>query len=236
MGAPGFVFPGTLRAMVLKGQFLERPTLIPLSDELVLEGVAHRGVARPGLLVLPPPPIEGSGMDHVVGAELAWAVSHAGYPTLRFNYRGVGGSQGAVSKRPGDWLDDARAALELAMANTEGQRVVVASIGASDAVALKLSELVPLAGLAIINPSLAQPDDFARRDELPWPLAVVLAELDDSQDRGRWAAVLERHETPLTVVPGASRSYQRNLPMVGKAVARLVSLIGRGGDGGNQVP
>jgi|APLak6261679142_1056127.scaffolds.fasta_scaffold00029_100 hypothetical protein len=216
--------------MVLKGQFLERPTLIPLDGGLVLEGVSHRGELRPGLLVLPPPPIEGSGMDHVVGAELAFAVSRHGHPTLRFNYRGVGGSQGQPSKRPEDWLEDARAALQLAMDNTEGQRAVVASIGASDAVALRLAEQTPVAGLVLINPSLVRPTDFEARAGLPWPLAVVLAELDASQDRGRWAAVLDRLEAPLTIVPGATRTYQRNLPMVGKAAA---SLVGRAG--GRQV-
>ncbi len=216
--------------MVLKGQFLERPTLIPLDGGLVLEGVSHRGELRPGLLVLPPPPIEGSGMDHVVGAELAFAVSRHGHPTLRFNYRGVGGSQGQPSKRPEDWLEDARAALQLAMDNTEGQLAVVASIGASDAVALRLAEERPVAGLVLINPSLVRPADFESREALPWPLGVVLAELDPAQERGRWAAVLTRLEAALTIVPGATRTYQRNLPMVGKAAA---SLVGRAG--GRQV-
>ena len=40
--------------MVMKGQFLERPTLIPLANGLVLEGVSHRGERQPGVLVLPP--------------------------------------------------------------------------------------------------------------------------------------------------------------------------------------
>lgn len=213
--------------MVLKGQYLERPTLIPVPGGLVLEGVSHRGVQRPGLLVLPPPPIEGSGMDHVVGAELAWAVSHAGHPTLRFNYRGVGGSQGQPSKSPGDWLEDARAALALAMDNTEGKPAVVAAIGASDAVALKLAEEAVVAGLLLINPSLAQPADFEARDTLPWPLAVVVAELDGAQDRGRWATVLGRLEAELAVIPGATRAYQRNLPLVGKAAVSLVGKAGR---------
>ncbi len=212
--------------MVMKGQFLERPTLIPLAGGLVLEGVSHRGELRPGLLVLPPPPFEGSGMDHVVGAELAFAASHAGFPTLRFNYRGVGASQGQPSRSPNDWLEDAIAALELAMDNTQGERVVVATIGASDAVALKLAELHPLAGVVLINPSLARPGDFEGRPSVPWPLAVVLAEDDATQDRARWSAVLERHGAQLTVIPGATRTYQRNLPMVGKAAA---SLLGRAG-------
>lgn len=212
--------------MVLKGQYLERPTLIPVEGGLVLEGVSHRGAERPGLLVLPPPPIEGSGMDHVVGAELAWAVSHAGHPTLRFNYRGVGGSQGQPSRSPADWLDDARAALELARENTQGAPAVVATIGASDAVALKLAEEETLAGLVLINPSLARPEDFEGRDTLPWPLAVIVAEHDDGQDRGRWSEVLTRHEADFTVVPGASRAYQRNLPLVGKAAVALVFKAG----------
>jgi len=215
--------------MVLKGQFLERPTLIPLANGLVLEGVSHRGAARPGLLVLPPPPIEGSGMDHVVGAELAYAVSRIGHPTVRFNYRGVGGSQGQPSRSPSEWLEDALAALQLAEDNTEGHPAVVATIGASDAVALKLAELKSIAGLVLINPSLAQPADFESRESLAWPLGVVVAEHDAAQDRGRWASVLDRLEGTFSLIPGAHRTFQRNLPMVGQAVASLVSLTGQGG-------
>ena len=209
--------------MVLKGQFLERPTLIPLAGGLVLEGVSHRGELRPGLLVLPPPPVEGSGMDHVVGAELAFAVSRLGHPTLRFNYRGVGGSQGAVSKQPAAWLEDARAALELARDNADGHVVVVASIGASDAVALKLAELEPVAALALINPSIVTPGDLS---SVAVPLAVIVAELDPTQDRAAWSVALEPHDGVLTVVAGATPTYQRGLPEVGKAVA---SLVGRAG-------
>ena len=214
--------------MVMKGQYLERPTLIPLANGLVLEGVSHRGEKRPGLLVLPPPPVEGSGMDHVVGAELAYAISHQGHPTLRFNYRGVGGSQGELSRAPLDWVEDAIAALQLAEDNSGGAQVVIAAIGASDAVALRLSESKSLAGLVLINPSTAQPSDFEGREVLPWPLAVIMAEEDSAQDRGRWAAVLERHEAVFTIVPGATRTYQRNLPLVGKAAASLVRLAGDG--------
>ena len=219
--------------MVQKGQYLERPTLIPLANGLVLEGVSHRGEKRPGLLVLPPPPIEGSGMDHVVGAELAYAVSHQGHPTVRFNYRGVGGSQGEPSRSPLEWVEDAAAALQLAMDNTEGQLAVIASIGASDAIALRLAQTTKVAGLILINPTTARPSDFEDRSSLGWPLAVIVAEHDERQDRGRWAAVLERLGGSLTVVPGASRTYQRNLPIVGKAAA---SLVGRAGHGLVQPP
>src|SRR5689334_18160191 len=101
--------------MVSKGQFLERATIIPVGDE-VMEAVSHRGSERPIVLVLPPPPDEGGGMDHIVGAEVAWAVSQAGHPCLRFNYRGVGASQGKPG-RGAALVDEALAALEAAAEN-----------------------------------------------------------------------------------------------------------------------
>jgi alpha/beta superfamily hydrolase len=213
--------------MVLKGQYLERPTLISVAGGLVLEGVSHRGDRRPGLLVLPPPPVEGSGMDHVVGAELAFAVSQAGHPTLRFNYRGVGASQGQPSKDVEALFVDAQAALELAADNAGGVAPVVASIGASDAVALRLAQECRVAGLALVNPSLVVAEDLAAAPALP--VAVVIAELDDRQDRGGWARVLEARDGLFTVVPGATRAYQRNLPMVGKAVVALLDRLAKPG-------
>jgi alpha/beta superfamily hydrolase len=209
--------------MVTKGQYLERPTLIPVEDGLVLEGVSHRGERRPGLLVLPPPPLEGSGMDHVVGAELAFAASRLGHSTLRFNYRGVGASQGAPSRDVEAWLADARAALELAVDNALGALAVVASIGASDAVALELARRGAVAGVVWINPSVVTPVDVAG---LTVPLGVVLAEHDDSVARPAWARALEVQGGVLTVVPGTSRTYQRNLPLVGKAVGALLQRLG----------
>lgn len=208
--------------MVTQGQYLERPTLVPLPDGLVLEGVAHRGERRPGLLILPPIPGEGSGMDHVVAAELAFAVSRAGHPTLRFNYRGVGGSQGRRSTRPAELLADALAARELAADNARGAAPAVASIGSSDALALELARRGLVAGVALVSPSLAR---AAELEPLAVPLAVILAERDP-QDRRGWSEVMQRKGGALTVVPGADRAWQRNLPLVGRAVAALVMRAG----------
>jgi alpha/beta superfamily hydrolase len=213
--------------MVMKGQFLERPTLIPVG-EVVLEGISHRGHKRPGLLVLPPPPIEGGGMDTVVGAELAYAISHLGHPTLRFNYRGVGASQGQPSRSVDDWLADARAALELARDNADGAAPVVATLGASDAVGLKLAGLEPIAGLVFINPSIVCGRDLLGGGPGDWEVAVVVGEHDPTQDRVGWSVALQELGGEFTVVPGANRAFQRNLPMVGKAVGALVERAGRG--------
>jgi alpha/beta superfamily hydrolase len=203
--------------VVSKGQFLERPTLIPTTGGAVMEGVAHRGEKRPGVLIVPPPPQEGSGMDHVVAAELAFALSRLGHGTLRFNFRGVGASQGPRAHSAAELLEDAQAAHQLSVENTLGPPVVV-SLGASDAVALELTRTRPVAGLALIAPSLVQPLDL----DGTLPTLVVLPELGESD---AW-----KGQNPdrfrVAVIPGADRSFQRNLPLVGRAVADWLLRVG----------
>ncbi len=203
--------------MVMKGQFLERPTLIPLLNGLVLEGVSHRGERQPGVLVLPPLPADGSGMDHVVGAELAYAVSHAGHQCLRFNFRGIGASQGRPSSDDVELLEDAVAAWELARDNAEGHAPLIVSIGTSDRIAKKLLAAVSVAGWAMIHPSL-------RPFSPTVPHLVVLPELEGSGPRREWAGKVD--DGALTIVLGSDRSYQRNLPQVGKAVVALLRQVG----------
>lgn len=207
--------------MVLKGQYLERPTLIPLPSGEVLEGVAHRGSIAPGLLIVPPLPADGSGMDHVVAAEIAFAASHAGHQTLRFNFRGVGGSQGAISTSDEQLLEELTAAAELARDNAEGGPVMIASIGSSDRLARLLVARFPLVAWALVQPSLAP---FS----LELPHVVIAPELDGSFNRRAWSAALAPSE--LTLVHGSDRGYQRNLPQVGKAVVALARRVG-GSDG-----
>lgn len=187
--------------MVLKGQYLERPTLIPVGPKTVMEGVSHRGTKSPLLLVLSPPPEEG-GMDHVVGAELAFAASAAGHPTLRFNYRGVGASQG---KRGSDRLEDARAALEVAIDNAGGGPVLIASIHGSDPTAIALLSEPNVAGACLINPPSA-PETW------PEGVWVVVAENVRSASRAR-----------VVHIPGLDPAYTRNLPTVGKAVVSCLT-------------
>ena len=209
--------------MVLKGQFLERPTLIPVGS-VVLEGLSHRGALRPGLLVLPPTPQEGGGMDHVAGAELAWAASQAGYPTLRFNYRGVAGSQGAPSKGAA-LLEDAAAALELLRENAPGPAAVVACIGDSALVGLALAERTPaVQALVLINPGASAAPALAHA-RVDW--TAVVGQLDTRVDRPALAAAAADGAGALEVVAGADRSWQRNLPEVGKIAVRVLGRIGR---------
>lgn len=225
--------------------FSERPTLVPLDGgRTVLEGLWHKGASRPAILVLPPPPAEGGSMDHVVVAELAFAAARAGFASLRFNYRGVGASQGQRAASPDELLADAVAALVVLEENLgrgEGLDAgangatshaapvaVVAALWASDAVALALARSVPLAGLVLVDPSLVKPEELrARRSSVP--TTVVLGA--DAPDGAAtvWEAsreALEAQDVWVRLAPGANRAYQRGLTHIGRATVEHLDRCG----------
>jgi alpha/beta superfamily hydrolase len=79
--------------MVQRDQFLERSVAVK-SGELSLDALYHRGRRAPPCAIASPHPTLGGSMTVPVVNELAWTLTRAGFPTLRFDYRGVGGSQG----------------------------------------------------------------------------------------------------------------------------------------------
>lgn len=139
-------------------------------------------------------------MDHVVGAELSWAAARAGFPSLRFNWRGVGGSQGRRGSLA-SLVDDARAALAVARDNAQGAAPFIASIGASAKIAMSLKG--DAAGVCLVSPT----------DIEVWPEDVwVVVGQEEPSPR------LQAAHGRLQVIPSADRTFQRNLPWVGKAV------------------
>ena len=71
------------------------PIVVPGSG-LVLEGVWQKGEGR-GAVIAPPHPEYGGSLESPVVSEVAYALYKAGVASLRFNWRGVGASQGAIS-------------------------------------------------------------------------------------------------------------------------------------------
>ncbi len=88
------------------------------SGDLTLEGLlASPGGNAPVAVVCHPHPMYGGSMhNNIVEAMLA-ALWHAGYATLRFNFRGVGESEGEHDGGPGE-VDDAVAAMTFALAQS----------------------------------------------------------------------------------------------------------------------
>jgi alpha/beta superfamily hydrolase len=202
--------------MVLKGQFLERPTLVPVGKE-VMEGTAHRGSKMPPLLVIPPRPEEGGGMDHVIAAELIWAAATAGHPTLRFNYRGVGASQGSRGNAEA-LVQDAEAAMRVLLENAQSTSLAVAALHGGAQVAMTLQARHPaIGGVCLVAPTDVELVDLARLDR---SLLVVVGEEDKRLARAALAAAVgEAPRGELEVVEDAGPTFHRNLPQVGRVVA-----------------
>jgi hypothetical protein len=219
--------------MVQRGQFLERMVVVR-SGDLSLEALYHRGERAPPAVLCAPHPKLGGSMDAPVVAELAWAVTRAGHATLRFNYRGVGASQGR-SKWLGDsppleagfgaapnYSDeeaDTEAAFTHLLETTAQARGALVGYSFGARVALGLALRDPrVERLALVAPP-TKLMDFTPLATLRIPALVVAAHLDDWCDRP-WLSSIEglRFE----VVAHANHFFDRNMPDVGKHVAAFL--------------
>lgn len=90
-------------------QTAERSVRIP--GEFELEGLLAQGSAEAGLVITHPHPLYGGSMQNNVVAALARAGQELGLTTLRFNFRGVGGSSGRFGDAIGE-RDDLLAAID----------------------------------------------------------------------------------------------------------------------------
>ena len=83
------------------------------SGDLVLEGVVDlpQGPGRfPAVAICHPHPRHGGNLNNTVVSTIATSLREAGIAALRFNFRGVGGSEGAFDSGVGE-LQDATAAV-----------------------------------------------------------------------------------------------------------------------------
>jgi len=196
--------------MVLRGQYLERPALI-CCGELTLEGLWHRGPRPPGVLLCPP--TDAAGMDAPPLAELAWACARAGHPSLRFQHRGFGASDG--QRDPARALDDAEAALRH-LAETAPGALAVVGLGSGCATALGLldrhSELSR--GVLLAPPTAPAPAGAGRL------LALLPAEGSPLGEEAVARALGTRGR--VEVVAGADPLFRSGLP---RAAAIAVAFL-----------
>jgi alpha/beta superfamily hydrolase len=189
----------------------ERPAAIASGAGITLEGaLAQPAGAAAGLVVCHPHPRHGGDMDSPVVALATESCGHRGLATLRFNFRGVGRSQGAWDEGRGE-QDDVRAALAyLRGALGSMARVALAgySFGASMAAAVVAGGELP-AGLALIAPPVSFPA-WQRPGALPieGPLLIVAGSEDTYCPLEALAALARARPTAtVTVIDGADHFF-----------------------------
>ena len=81
-----------------------------MSGTLQIQGLLQTKAGDKGVVITHPHPLYGGSMHNNVVESLVHAYQQAGYATLRFNFRGVGSSQGKYDHGQGE-QEDVKAAL-----------------------------------------------------------------------------------------------------------------------------
>lgn len=76
-----------------------------LSEEYEIEGLLNQRDEKKGVVVTHPHPLYGGDMYNLVVESIVHVYHMKGYSTLKFNFRGVGRSQGAYDKGLGEQKD-----------------------------------------------------------------------------------------------------------------------------------
>jgi alpha/beta superfamily hydrolase len=76
-----------------------------LSEEYEIEGLLNKKDEKKGVVVTHPHPLYGGDMNNLVVESIVHVYQMKGYSTLKFNFRGVGRSQGAYDDGIGEQKD-----------------------------------------------------------------------------------------------------------------------------------
>jgi alpha/beta superfamily hydrolase len=192
---------------------------IEVLRDVPAEGAAPRGVA----VIAHPHPLFGGTMDNKVVQTLARAFVQCGWSALRFNFRGVGATEGVHDEGRGeaeDFLAVVRQCASegpLALAGFSFGSFVMSQTLATLWPARQIEKLV-FVGAAASRFQLAQvPQDLHERT------LVIHGEHDDTVPLAAVMDWARPQVLPVTVVPGGSHFFHGQLPLLKSLVVRHLS-------------
>lgn len=125
-----------------------------ISENLMLEGMYNKLSENHGAIITHPHPLYGGDMSNPVVESLATSFNKKRYTTLRFNFRGVGNSQGKYDEGIGEQEDILAAVVFLLEQGITSIYLVGYSFGAW--VLAKIKELpVEISGEIFVSPPTA---------------------------------------------------------------------------------
>lgn len=169
-----------------------------------------------------PHPLMGGTMDNKVVTTLARAFQELAIPTVRFNFRGVGSSEGRFDAGIGETAD-ADAVAAWGEAHWPGRRLMLAGFSFGSFVALRLAQQRPVEHLITIAPPVAMFDfKVMRSPNSPW--LVVQGDADELVDAAgveHWVQTL--NPLPhLIVMPGVGHFFHGRLADLRDAVIAAI--------------
>jgi len=195
------------------------------SGPLRLEGMLSLNEPGLGAVVAHPHSLYGGTMDdYVVGIAVS-ALAHAGWSTLRFNFRGVGGSGGAFDQGHGE-ADDMVAAADYLKQQSMG-RLLAAGYSFGAYVAARAWPGLSALGadpLVLIAPPASMMDfDFMTAET---QVGLIVCGEEDSIAPPTAAQELNarlRRPAALAVIPGADHFFGGAAKALGQALAEYLA-------------
>ena len=172
-----------------------------------------RGLA----VVCHPNPQQGGTMDNKVVTTVARALTQRGWRVVRFNYRGVGASEGAWDEGRGE-TDDALAVI--AAHRVAGEPLLVGGFSFGGFIAanaaMKLPEAERPQRLVLVAPSTR----VNAMPVVPPETLVIHGEADDVVPLSATMDWARPQALPVVVVPGAGHFFHGQLPLLKALVHR----------------
>lgn len=193
-------------------------------------------VARGTAVIAHPHPLFGGTMENKVVQTLARAFVQSGWQAVRFNFRGVGASQGSYDEGRGELQDLLAVVAQYAQGYAQGYAkgqgdpadvpgalaLAGFSFGAfvtSQAVEL-LAAQRPISSVVLVGTAASRFAVAPIPEELHARTLVVHGEQDDTvplADVMNWA---RPQKLPITVIPGVEHFFHGQLPLLRNLVAR----------------
>lgn len=205
----------------------------PKSEPLFLDGPAGRleaildapatGEARAAAVVLHPHPQHGGTMQNKVAHTLARTFVALGFAALRFNFRGVGESEGHYAEGDGE-QDDALAAEAWMRERYPGKPVWLAGFSFGAAIAIRAAVVSAPAGLISVAPAVRRfASGLERQPDCRWLVIQGDAdELVNVDDTIAWVDGLAPGPE-LRILPGVDHFFHGKLIALREAVTGFVS-------------
>lgn len=178
-----------------------------------LEGILHSletTQPTPGIVVCHPHPLYGGDMRNLVVASVCRELNNRGEIALRFNFRGVGTSQGSYGEGEKE-IDDALGAVSFltALPNVDSARIGIVGYSFGAYVALRAAVADErIAAVAAISPPAGM-WDLKFFQDYPRPKMLVSGALDDLVDVNDFTAFAEKVAEPkvLEIAPHADHFW-----------------------------
>ncbi len=184
-----------------------------------LEVVANVPEGAPAgiALVAHPLPTHGGTLDNKVVQTLAKTFFALGYISVRFNFRGVGTSEGTFDAGPGE-TEDAMAVLEHAQGEFGRELpVVLAGFSFGTFVQTRVAQRVAAQRLVLVGPAVKRFDV----GPVPEDTIVIQGEEDDIVPLADVLAWARPQELPVIVFPGCGHFFHGRLTQLSRVITGM---------------